>query len=529
MQSKPPSSRRSGRASLPRRCGTRCHHVLLALALAATAYAQTPLGDGVVLEDVVDAVLTNSPDIEIGRLAVEAEAGARLLAASPFDLRVRAGVGSGRETLPLAGGRNGLFVTESVETSTYVTKSFRSGMVVSSDLSLGRVRSGAGSVPADQARSLLSLRVPLAGGRGGGATAGAERAAQESYAASRFERDHIVARAVHDAVHAYWLYLAAHEQLNTHVESAARARRLVEETEVLIRADERPMSDRDLMASNLAQKQTAVTAARQTLLDARYALGVAMGLGAEAIPALGPPLTAFPETSAASSIPLTSAARAELVGMALAGRRDLAGLRARREGARLAWEGTLRDMRSRWDVFARVGYTRISPRPAAGALSSLGGASGGVNGLVQIQYEPLATNHAVRGRARRAAAVERTAVVAADDLVRRVEANVRVAMERLDNAVQEALAAREAVRLSERSVVTEQEKFRLGLATLFDAILAEDSLTNARLRRTNAQFRLAAALVRLRFESAALLETTGDAVSAAPDRMTSFVFEERKP
>ena len=77
-------------------------------------------------------------------------------------------------------------------------------------------------------------------------------------------------------------------------------------------------------------------------------------------------------------------------------------------------------------------------------------------------------------------------------------------------------------------MVTEQEKFRLGLATVFDAILAEDSLTNARLLRTNAQFRFAAALLRLRFESATLLETRGDAVSVDPDRMTSF-WMERKP
>ena len=34
------------------------------------------------------------------------------------------------------------------------------------------------------------------------------------------ERDHIVARSVRDASQAYWLYLAAHEQLRTHIESA---------------------------------------------------------------------------------------------------------------------------------------------------------------------------------------------------------------------------------------------------------------------------------------------------------------------
>ena len=504
--------------------------VVLVWALASPAQAQLRPGDDLELEEVVQALLTNSPEIERGRLAVEAEAGARLLAASPFDLQMRADLRSGREALPLAGGHNGFLVTESVETGTSMLKSFRSGMVMSSDVSLGRVRSSAGGVAADQIRTSISLLVPLAGGRGGGATAGVERAARESYAASRLERDHIVARAVHDAAHAYWLYLAAHEQLKTHVESADRARRLVEETRVLIRADERPISDLDLMASNLAQKRTVVTAARQTVLDARHALGITMGLGADAIRALGPPSTGFPEAGSDFPVPFTAETRVRLVRRALSARRDLAGLRARRTGARLAWEGSLQDVRSRWDVLARVGYTRVSQGLATGVVSSLERAYGGMSGLIQLQYEPLAVNHAVRGTARRAAALERTAAIAADDLARRIEANVRAAMERLDNAAREALAAREAVRLSERSVVTEQEKFRLGLATLFDAILAEDSLTNARLRRTNAQYRFSAALARLRFESGTLLETAADAVSAAAaaSSMTSFVFEERK-
>lgn len=507
----------------------RLPYLFLVLVPAALPQAQVRSLDGVGLDDVVTAVLAYSPEIERGRLAVEAEAGALLVAASPFDLQVRAGLLRGRETLPLGSGRNGLLVTESVETSTSVVKSFRSGIAVASDLSLGRVGSGADTVPADRIRSLVSLSVPLASGRGGGATAGVERAARESYVASRYERDHVVARAVHDAVRAYWLYLAAHEQLETHVESADRARRLVEETEVLIRADERPPSDLDLMASNYALKQTAVTAARQTLLDARHALGIAMGLGADAIPSLGPPETAFPNTSIDSRVPFASTGRAGIVRTALSARRDLAGLHARRAGARLAWEGALQDVRPRWDLLASLGYTWVSQRPVAEGPSALHQAFGGVSGLVQIQYEPLANNRAVQGRARRAAALEQAAAVAADDLVRRIEANVRVAAERFDNAVKEAQAAREAVRLSERSVVTEQEKFRLGLATLFDAILAEDALTNARLRHTNARFRVAAALVGLRFESATLLETSGGVVSADPERMTSFVFEERKP
>ena len=152
------------------------------------------------------------------------------------------------------------------------------------------------------------------------------------------ERDHAVARAVHDAVLAYWRYFAAQDRLRTYVESAERAQRLVRETEVLIRADERPASDMDLVAGNRAQKQTVVTVARQTLVDARYALGIAMGLGAGAVRTLGAPLTGFPEAAFDCRPAFETEARAAAVRTALRGRRDLAALRA----LALPWPGGLR-------------------------------------------------------------------------------------------------------------------------------------------------------------------------------------------
>ena len=501
----------------------------IVLGLTVAVHAQVPFVGGVAIEDVVSTVLTGSPDIERGRLAVEAEVGARLLAAGPFELEVRTALQGARDNLLLAYARNGVLVTETVETRTSAVKAFRSGLVVSSELALARIRSSAIGLPIGRIDSAVSVRVPLAGGRGGSAAAGAERAARKSVAASRFERDHVTARVVHDAVFAYWRYLAAHEQLRTYVESANRAQRLVEETEVLIRADERPASDLDLMASNRAQKLTAVTAARQALLDAKYALGIAMGIAGGTIPTLGPPLTGFPETVVDYGAAGRAATRAAAVRAARVARRDLAALRARRDAARLAWEGALRDVRPRWDVVTRVGYTGVAQGTSPGAGTSSAQGAGGLNGLIQVQYEPVAANRAVRGRALGRAASHRAAAVAFDDRARRVEANVLLAIDAFDNAAQETVAAGEAVRLSERSVLTEQEKFRLGLAALFDAILAEDSLTNARLRLTNARLRFAAALVRLRFETGTLLRVAGDAFSVDPNRMTAFVFEELEP
>ena len=234
------------------------------------------------------------PEMERGRLAIEDGAGARIAAATPFDLQVRASLHGGRQSLPPGGGAGALVAAASVTTTASAVKAFRSGVVVSSELSLGRLRAAGIFRAASQADSSVSVLVPLAGGRGGGAATGAERAAERSYRGAVLDREHISARAVLDAVVAYWRYAAAYERLRTYGESTARAQRLVEETEALIAADERPTSDRDVMASNLASKRTTETAAEETFRDARYALGLSMGLTVGAIAGLGPPATGFP-------------------------------------------------------------------------------------------------------------------------------------------------------------------------------------------------------------------------------------------
>ena len=139
----------------------------------------------------------------------------------------------------------------------------------------------------------------------------------------------------------------------------------------------------------------------------------------------------------------------------------------------------------------------------------------------------MATNSAARGLVLGTEAAYRGAVVAADDLDRRVQADVRVAVDALVNAAREALLAADAVRLSQQSVSTEQEKFRLGLSTLFDAILAADALTTAQLLRTDAQLRHAAAIARLRFETGTLLEIEEDGVRVDPERVIRFALRER--
>ena len=78
-----------------------------------------------------------SPDLEQGRLAVDAGAAARLAAAGPFDLQVRTLLLGGRSYQPGSGDRP-IIPTDSVTTYASGVKLLRSGVVVSTDLSVGR-------------------------------------------------------------------------------------------------------------------------------------------------------------------------------------------------------------------------------------------------------------------------------------------------------------------------------------------------------------------------------------------------------
>lgn len=487
------------------------------LACTPVVFGQTA-PDGISIGTVMTTVLMESPDIEQSTLAIETGAADRVAASSPFDFRVHTSVAGGRDNLDVSGV---LAPTGSLTTLVSGTKLFRSGIAISTDASLGTSR-GLGSVALNQTDSSVSIRVPLAGGRNGGAAAGVERSAEQAYRAALLDRSHVSALAVLQAVARYWQYAAAQRRLEIQQASADRAEVLVEVTQALIRADERPASDLDLMTSNLANKRTAVSASEQGVIDARYALGLAMGLQADQVQGLGRPLTAFPVPGKIPErgrdlLPAVS------VRTAINARRDLAAAKARRDGAQLAWQGALHDLRPRWDIVGTVGHTSISLGPDPGSfITPLAPGRSGLNTFVQIRYEPIATNSAARGLALRTETSYRSAAIAANDLTRRIGANVQAAAAALNNAASEVAIAEDAVRLSERSVETEEAKLRLGLATLFDAILSTDALTGAQLRLTDARYRYAVALARFRFETGTLLQLNAGSVSAETHRVLTL-------
>ncbi len=94
-----------------------------------------------------------------------------------------------------------------------------------------------------------------------------------------------------------------------------------------------------------------------------------------------------------------------------------------------------------------------------------------------------------------------------------------MAREALRHGREALLAAREAVTLSRQAVENEKRKFQLGMSTLFDVILAEDALTNARLSEIAGQQAYAVAIARLRYETGAILVADGSVLTVSADSL----------
>ena len=466
---------------------------------------------GLTLEDALRAALQRGALVRAARERVAASAGSARAASGPFDVQMRTFVGSSRDQTLRFDGAGAPAVDPSHTTGvTYgatVDKRFRSGIVVGPELRAERV----GSTPDVESRNntasaALVVQVPLAQGRGVAVNAAPERAAVRDLGASRDALVHAGAQSVLATALAYWEYAAARERLEVQKLAEQRARKLVEETRVLVEAEERPAADLNQLRANLATKEAARIAAEQDLVAAREALGLQMGLPGDAIAALPPPATPFP---AAREDDLRGGIDA-LVQAALERRSDLRSARGQSESAALLERAARDGTRPRVDLSLRVGYTGAEPgRGFADMFEPFYRSMAGWSASMELSWQAWSRNARARGEAERSGAVLRERQVAADELAREIRSGVVVAAEALRHGRLELERAEEAVRLYRLVVDAEERKFGLGMSTLFDVIQAENELTSAMSASTSARARYAAALVRLAFATGTLVSGDG--------------------
>jgi outer membrane protein TolC len=407
-------------------------------------------------------------------------------------------------------------ISTTIASSVALPKRFRSGVVITPRVDIERsdVADVAGML-SSRASVGLDAMVPLLRDRGGGVVTAAARAARRALDANILDARHAAASNVLAVAVAYWNELAAEQRLEVYRSSESRARQLVDDTRRLVEADERPAADLDQLRANLALKRAVRLTGEQATVEAREQLALAMGVDGKATDALPQATTGFPEVRGEStprdgrSESGTDSASSM---SALGQRADLAALRARSDAAVVQMEAARNGLLPRLDLSVGVGYQGIaSDRGLGGALSSLYRNVRGLDASVRLSYELPVASLAARGDALRSTAAYDQARIREAQLVRQISSGVRVARAALRHGRDALLASRAAVALSSESVENEKRKFQLGMSTLFDVILAEDALTNARLGEIAGQQAYAVAIARLRYETGAILDASSEA------------------
>ena len=475
--------------------------------LAAGAASAQQGATGLTLEDVVRATAAGNVRILYGAQQVETWKGRVLAASAPFDPQLRTAVTSARDNVQFMLDRPTWAVQNDVTYEAGIEKTFRSGIVVSPGVGVKRsATSLPSSVATSSATAGVNVRVPLMRNRGGDVYAAAEQAAELDYRGNVEDLRHTTATSVRDAAKAYWSYAAAQRRLAVYVEAEARAARLADETQQLVRAEERPAGDMRQLLANVATKRAARIQAEQAVVEARYALADAMGIPAAAAARLPAPSTAFPAPPA-DAPDLTDDVVAQLAAAALSRRSDLASAREKAEAARVGLGEFRSAAKPRLDVTVGVGYTGIESGPGVGSFfAPLYRNVPGLNGSVQVSYDLPALNAAGRGRVAQSEAFVAQQVIARELAERQIASGVAVAAAGLRRSRQALRESQTAAALYLETVANEKRKFQLGMSTLFDVIASEDALTNAMLAEINGLAGYAAAIAALRFEAGLLTD-----------------------
>lgn len=494
--------------------------VIAPFAPARAARAQSAAdASGITLQRALDEVLVNGVQLQLAERQVRVGEGTLLVARAPFDPQLVTSLSTERSNAFTGDANAGpdAVLTRTITSAMALPKHFLSGVAVTPRIEMAQseVPDIPGS-PTSRASVTLEVSVPLLRDRGGGVIAATERAARYSLDAARLEARHAAAAAVLATALAYWNDLAAEERLAVYRSSEERASQLVQDTRRLVEADERPAADLQQLLANLALKKAARLAGEQASVEAREQLALAIGRRTEELtqpiratggfPAVPP--GAFPDTDFDTPAVVRAAGR----------RADLAALRAARTASEERFRGALNGLRPRLDLSMAIGYQGLTTeRGIRGALSSLHRNVPGLDASVQLSYGLPLASLAAHGETLRSRAAYDQARIREAELARQISSGVRAGRAALRHGREALLASRDAVALSRRAVENEKRKFQLGMSTLFDVILAEDALTNARLSEISGQQAYAAAIARVRYETGTILGVDGDAprVSAA--------------
>jgi outer membrane protein TolC len=480
-----------------------------------------PTGSGFGLLDAVRNALSAHPQILTEKQQVEIQKGLLLQQTAAFDTVLQGSFSQSRTYSPLTQLQQlqafeaGVLANSQLSNSTTINFSasrlFRNGISVSPVVQSSRSADNLTNIPGlGLSHFDVEVDLPLLQGRGRTAVAAQETAADIEVGATLLDVNQTIAQTLATAASSYWALVAAMKSLQVALESEARGRSFVENTQTMVDADQTPRNDLNNVIANLADRTATRIAAEQAVASARQQLALNMGLTADQVLAMGDPSEDFPPGEDQPLLPDDSATLRRYLSESLDRRPDVLAARRRVQEAQTLVAGARNLLRPRLDVTITTGYSGLREGRSLGdylvsPFRNVGGAdiAGGLNFRFPVG------NHAATGQLEQAKASEIQAQLRLLDTSRTVSAAIVNAVQNLREAIARLASARQSVESFERALAGERAKFSLGLNSIVDILSIEDRLTSAQSNQVQSKLSYAQAIIAFRY-------ATGTIV--APDR-----------
>jgi outer membrane protein TolC len=481
----------------------------------------TPKPVPISLLDAIASGLSRHPQLEVQRAQILASAGAEKTAAADFDLLLGSSALQNRTATPqtaimsqqLFGGNGvGTLVGNTSQYSLQTSKLFQDGITISPSASLLRTTDNSVLQEGGLNTSQLGLQItlPLMRGRGRDVVTARLRGAALDYDASVLDLNQTIAGLVLQISQSYWGLVAAKKRLQVASDSEERGRSLLAFTQALIDADQIPAAELNNAKANLADRTSTRVAAESDLTAASQQLSVSAGYsGADLTRGLDAS-DDFPPGDGIELMEYGPSVIEAWVSRIGASRADLMAARKRVEAADSRKVFAQDQLRPSLSFVGSAGYNGLNEgRQGYRFLASPFSSGVGLNVSGGFQYSFAPANSAARGQLDSSIAAIRAAQAQLHDLERNIASSITVSLEALRSSVLRLKTTKQSVESFERALEGEREKFKLGASSLTDVLVSEDRLTNALLKRVDAELGYAQTIVQFRFASGTLAPPSG--------------------
>lgn len=470
------------------------------------------------LLEAVQQTVAKQPNIHLDEWQVKVNEGLWQIQRGTFNTTVSTSASNSVTHTPLNRYYRNYYSTNEeisriTEYTVSITKEFRSGVVLTPDITMTSTEDLSFHLTTtrkttNEATVSFDIKIPLLRERGRAANAADEMSAKILTESSRYDLNYTTSQSILTTVNEYWNTVAAMDNLEIAEKAESRARYMLEQTEILVKAGEQPASEINKLSANLHSKTSTRINNTQALFEARQTLGLAMGLRFDEIVAT--PLPSEPlleiDDNDLNKIPIAQ----DLINIGLERRADLIALRKEQESSNVLMVGAQKNLKPQLDLDLSVGYIGLSEntrrqRNFKQYASALNEREAGLNFSAMFSLEWPVLNDYRRGTYVRREAQNERAIIATNNLARQIVSHIVVAMSDVVQSAAELKQAHESVLVYQTAVEKERLKLKLGESTIIDLIDVDDRLTTAMYSEVSARLSFAKSLVQLRFETGTIL------------------------